>query len=84
MMLRRHSLDEALAELERGLLPRTSRIAVSRDWWEKLSHGAQTTYKSRCAAARVTLVADENISAHFVEVSGASDEDPPLSSEHPV
>ena len=83
-MLRRHSLDEALAELERRLLPGTTRIAVSRGWWDGLSHNAQTTYQSRCAAVRVSLVADEHISAHFVEVSGASDNDPPLSSEHPI
>ena len=84
MMLRRHSLDEALTELERGLLPGTTRIGVSRGWWDGLPHLAQTTYRSRCAAVRVSLVADEYISVHFVEVSGASDQDPPLTSEHPV
>src|SRR5579872_4281743 len=84
MMLRRHSLDEALAELERGLLSGTTRIAVSRAWWDRLAHGAQTTYQSRCAGVRVSLAADDHISGHFVEVSGASDEDPPLSSEHPI
>lgn len=84
MMLRRHSLDEALTELERGLLAGTTRIAVSRAWWDRLSHGAQTTYRSRCAAVRVSLAADDKISLHFVEVSGASEEDPPLSSEHPI
>ena len=83
-MLRRHSLEEALTELERGQLPGTTRIAVSRGWWDKLTHLAQTTYQTRCKAARVALVADEHISVHFVEVSGASEEDPPLSSEHPV
>lgn len=83
-MLRRHSLEEALAELERGLLRGTERITVSRGWWDGLSHRAQATFQSRCAAVRVSLVADEHISVHFVEVSGASDEDPPLSSEHPI
>ena len=83
-MLRRHSLEEALTELERGLIPGTTRIAVSRGWWDRLSHRAQTTYQSRCAAVRVSLVADDHISAHFVEVSGTSDEDPPLSSEYPI
>lgn len=83
-MLRRHSLDEALAELEGGLLPETRRIAVSRGWWDGLTHRAQTAYQMRCKAVRVSLVADDHISTHFVEVSGASEEDPPLSSEHPV
>lgn len=83
-MLRRHSLEEALAELEGGLLPGTRRVTVSRGWWDGLPHRAQTAYQARCKAVRVALVADEGISAHFVEVSGASEEDPPLSSEHPV
>jgi hypothetical protein len=83
-MLRRQSLDEALTELKQGLLPGTSRIVVSRDWWAGLSHQAQTDYRSRCQELRVALVADERMSPHYVEVSRAAADDPPLSSEFPI
>jgi hypothetical protein len=83
-MLRRQSLDEALTELEQGLLAGAVRIVVSRDWWAGLSHQAQTDYQSRCQTLHVTLLADERMSPHFVEVSQATGDDPPLSSEFPI
>jgi hypothetical protein len=83
-MLRRNSLEEALTELERGSLPGTVRISVNRSWWNGLPRRVQTDYQSRCETLRVRLVADEQMSTHFVEVSRESREDPPLSSEHPI
>jgi hypothetical protein len=86
MMQRRSTLDEALRDIEAGVLARASRIIVSRRWWDALSTAERDRYHHRAAALGVELSADELISRHFVEVVDVADEEdtPPLSSERRV
>jgi hypothetical protein len=76
------TLEEALAAVDGGAVPKGSRIVVSWGWWDALSDAERNTYQSRCDTRGVTLSADHRISRHFVEVSGP--ETLPLSSEHGV
>lgn len=80
---RRPSLSVALTDIETGSVPAITRIAVNRDWWTMLPNETQTIYRKRCDALGVTLVADDRLSSHFVEMSGGPDW-PPLSSEQPI
>ncbi|GEM_PF-1581599 len=80
---RRQSLSVALSDIETGSVDAITRIAVNRSWWTMLPNETQTTYRRRCDALGVTLVVDDRLSPHFVEMSGGLD-GPPLSSEHPI
>jgi hypothetical protein len=83
MLTRRDSLDHALVDVEGRALRGASTIVVSRSWWDSLSPREQSEYRSRAARADIALRVDEAISPHFVEVRGG-EEDPPLSTEHPL
>ena len=76
------TLEEALAAVDTGAVPKGSRIVVSWGWWDALAEAERNTYQSRCDTRGVRLSADHRISRHFVEVSGP--ETLPLSSEHGV
>ena len=81
MIVRRDTLSQALDELEAGTLAGASTIVVSRRWWEALSANERDAYRSRAERIGIELSADEEITAHFVEVRGEEDA-PPLSTEH--
>jgi len=81
MIVRRDTLSQALHEIEAGALAGASTIVVSRRWWEALSANERDAYRSRAQRIGIDLSADEEITAHFVEVRGGDDV-PPLSSEH--
>ena len=83
MIVRRDTLSQALDELEAGTLAGASTIVVSRRWWEALSANERDAYRSRAERIGIELSADEEITAHFVEVRGGEDA-PPLSTEHHV
>lgn len=80
-MLRRDSLDAALAECEGGVLPGTSCIVFSRTWWDALTSQQQTAYRKRARRARIYLRSDSLMSNHFVEVRGEGLPERLLSSE---
>jgi hypothetical protein len=83
MIRRRTTLEEALQEIESGILLGVSAIVVSDEWWASQSNQEQREYRHRCEKHRVQLRADSEISRHFVEL--ASDmEEAPLSTERRV
>ncbi len=82
MIVRRTSLSQALDEIESGALAART-VVVSRRFWDALSQAEQDGYRGRAARAGVELRADEVLSSHFVEVR-QSEEEPPLSTEHPM
>jgi hypothetical protein len=79
---RRNSLQQALGDLEAGVLENVAAIVVNRGWWEALAGDVQDSYYKRCAQRGVELRADSRLSPHFVEVIGESE--PPLSTERRV
>ena len=83
MITRRDNLEAALTEIEAEGLAGASTIAVNLQWWTGLSAALQEAYKLRADRARITLVADDSLSSHYVEVRGL-DEGPPMSTERPV
>lgn len=83
MFTRRDTLRQALEEIEAGRLAGAVTIVFNRRWWEQLSPAEQTELRGRAERAGVMLHADDDLSAHYVEVRGGS-EDHPLSTEHPI
>lgn len=81
MTVRRNSLSQALDEIESGALAART-VVVSRRAWDALSRPEQDTYRRRAARLGVELRADELMSSHFVEVR--EQDEPPLSTEHPM
>ncbi len=73
MIVRRETLSQALDEFEAGALTGASTIVVSRRWWEALSANERDAYRRRAARIGIELSADEEITAHFVEVRGGED-----------
>lgn len=82
MTHRYNTLEEALADVHSGAVPKGSCIVVSWAWWDELSEVERNAYHSRCDTRGVKLSTDHHISRHFVEVS--SPETHPLSSERRV
>ena len=82
-IIRRDSLELALAEMERGGLRGASSIVFSREWWSTLPKPAQTAYRGRARKLRVSLRSDSLLSNHFVEVRGPTRSHHALSSERP-
>jgi hypothetical protein len=80
MMLRYHSIEDALTAIGAAAVVSDCRLVVSWEWWDALSEADRQVYRARCETLRVRLLADHRISRHFVEVSDA--DEPPLSSEH--
>jgi hypothetical protein len=83
VVLRRDTLEEALGEIEADRLSGAMTIVVNLQWWAGLSVAEQEAYRLRADRAHIELVADDELSSHYVEVRGA-DEGPPLTSERPV
>ena len=83
MIKRRTTLEEALGEIESGVLGGVTAIVVNREWWQFLPAGDQSGFRKRCAKHGVDLRADDALSRHFVELASDRDE-PPLSTEHRV
>jgi hypothetical protein len=83
LITRRDSLEEAFTEIEAGRLTGASTVVVNLQWWADRSVAEQESYRARADRAHVELVADQQLSSHYVEVRGA-DEGPPLSTERPV
>jgi hypothetical protein len=83
LFTRRDSLDEALREAEAERLTGASTIVVNLQWWTALSAPEQEAYRRRADRAHIALVADDELSSHYVEIRGV-DEGPPLSTERPV
>lgn len=67
-LLRRDSLDAALADIEGGTLAESTSIVFSRKWWEALSESQQRTFNKRAKRAGVALTSDSVLGNHFVEV----------------
>jgi CheY-like chemotaxis protein len=65
---RRDTLDGALAEIERGDLPHTSSIVLSRSWWSDLSSTERNGFRMRAKRVRVSLRSDSMMSRSFVEL----------------
>lgn len=83
MIKRRTTLQEALQEIESGVLEGVTAIVVNGEWWQTLTATTQSEYRRRCEKLRVVLRADANISRHFVELASDAQE-PPLSTERRV
>ena len=83
MITRRDNLESALGEIEAKQLVGATTIVVNLEWWSGLSAAQQEDYKLRADRARIGLVADAEISSHYVEIRGM-DEGPPMTSELPV
>ncbi len=83
MITRRNSLEEALGEIEAERLTGASTIVVNLQWWTGLSVAEQEGYRLRADRAHIELIADDELSSHYVEVRGM-DEGPPLSTERRV
>lgn len=83
MIKRRTTLDDALVEIESGVLGGVSAIVVNGDWWESQSKHEQNGYRVRCEQHGIQLRADDALSRHFVELASESAE-PPLSTERRV
>ena len=83
VIVRRDSLDQALAEVESGRLADTSSIVFGRSWWEELPKSQQSAFRRRAKQARVSLRSDSLMKNHFVEIRGTSRSDVGLSSEQP-
>lgn len=82
-IVRRDSLDTALAEVEHGGLHGTSTIVFGRSWWENLPIAEQASFRRRARQVRISLRSDSMLGNHFVEVRGPSRGDPALSTERP-
>ena len=83
MITRRTTLEEALGEIESGVLTGVTAIVVNREWWQHLPSTTQSEYRRRCTQSRVHLRADDALSRHFVELASDSRE-PPLNTERRV
>ena len=82
-IIRRDSLSEALAEMERGGLRGASSIVFSREWWATLPRQEQAALRARAKKVRVSLRSDSLLSNHFVEVRGPTRSHHALSTERP-
>ena len=83
MIKRRTTLEEALGEIETGVLSGVRSIVVNADWWQELPQTAQSEFRRRCADSSVDLRADDALSRHFVELASETKE-APLSTERRV
>lgn len=83
MIIRRTSLSQAFEELESGRLAGVSTLIVSWRWWDGLSLGERTTFRTRAGEVGVELRADSAMSGHFVEARGG-EAGPPLSTERRI
>jgi hypothetical protein len=83
LITRRDNLEAALGEIEVEQLVGATTIVVNLEWWSGLPAAQQEAYKLRADRARIGLVADAEISSHYVEIRGM-DEGPPMTSERPV
>jgi hypothetical protein len=83
VITRHDSLEKALGEIEAERLGGATTIVVNLQWWTGLSIAEQEAYRLRADRAQVALIADDELSSHYVEVRG-TDEGPPLSSERRV
>ena len=83
MIKRRTTLEEALGEIESGVLTGVTAIVVNQEWWQHLTSTTQGEYRRRCTRSSVTLRADDALSRHFVELASDSGE-LPLSTERRV
>lgn len=83
MIKRRTTLEEALGEIESGVLTGVTAIVVNQEWWQHLTSTVQSGYRRRCTRSGVDLRADDALSRHFVELASDSRE-PPLSTERRV
>jgi hypothetical protein len=82
-IVRRDSLDAALAEVEAGKLTDTSSIVFGRVWWQALPKAQQSAFRRRARQARISLRSDSLMKNHFVEIRGRQRGDVGLSSEQP-
>ncbi len=80
-IVRRDSLEHALADVESGELRRASAIVFSRTWWQDLPRAQHNGFAKRAKQAGVKLRSDSMLGGHFVEVRGTPDES--LSTERP-
>jgi hypothetical protein len=83
MIRRRTTLDEALSEIEAGVLDGVTAIVVNGSWWKELSSPTQGAFRMRCERSGVQLRADDDLSRHFVELASDPSERP-LSTERRV
>jgi hypothetical protein len=83
LITRCYNLETALTEIETEQLVGASNIVVNLEWWTGLSVAQQDAYRVRAEGAGVTLLADDALSRHYVEVRGP-DDSPSMSSERPV
>lgn len=83
MIKRRTTLEEALGEIESGVLTGVTAIVVNQEWWQHLTSSAQGDFRRRCTRNSVDLRSDDALSRHFVELASDSSE-PPLSTERRV
>lgn len=83
LIVRRDSLEAALAEVESGRLADTSSIVFGRSWWQELPKSQQSAFRRRAKQARVSLRSDSLMKHHFVEIRGKTRSDIGLSSEQP-
>jgi len=83
MIKRRTTLEEALGEIETGVLMGVRSIVVNADWWQHLPLTSQSAFRRRCADNKVDLRADDELSRHFVELASDTKETP-LSTERHV
>lgn len=82
-IVRRDSLDAALAEVEAGQLTDTSSIVFGRGWWQELPKTQQSAFRKRAKQARISLRSDSLMNNHFVEIRGALRSEVGLSTEQP-
>lgn len=82
-IVRRDTLDEALSEVEHGMLKGTSAIVFGRKWWEELPSADRAAFRKRARKMRVSLRSDSMLSLHFVEVRGPARMEQGLSTERP-
>jgi len=82
-LLRRDSLDAALADIEHGRLGQSSCIVFGRAWWQSLPASERVRYRSRARAVHVSLRSDSQIGNHYVEVRGRVRPDLGLATEQP-
>jgi len=83
MIKRRTTLEDALEEIESGVLLGVTAIVVNQEWWQQLTRTVQGGYRKRCTRSGVDLRADDALSRHFVEL--ATDQaQAPLSTERRI
>lgn len=82
-IVRRDSLDAALAEVESGKLADTTSIVFGRSWWQELPKSQQSAFRRRAKQARVSLRSDSLMKNHFVEIRGKTRGEVGLSTEQP-